>query len=166
MADIEMMSDLLIGLQHGPQGGSGKIIDQYYELYEQYEEEFADQSRITKLFATTLETVQNLFPKISDSGRWGNRADFYSLFIALGNALEHHTLLRKSTKPLADKLIEFGEEVDQRLKSPNAKTSDESRTYARAIEKGSNDKARRTDRHESLTAIIEPFLEQNKKKKK
>ena len=40
MADIEMMSDLIIGLLHGPQGGSARIIDGYYEQYEQYEDEF------------------------------------------------------------------------------------------------------------------------------
>jgi hypothetical protein len=162
MADIEMMSDLLIGLQHGPQGGSGKIIDDYYEQYEQYEEEFPDQSRITKLFENTLTTIQRLFPQLSDAGRWGNRADFYSLFTALGNSIEHRKLLRKSEKQLAEKFVEFGQEVDGRLKAPTARTSEASRTYARAIEKGSNDKARRMDRYESLISIIEPFLEKKK----
>jgi hypothetical protein len=162
MADIEMMSDLLIGLQHQPQGGSGKVIDEYYEQYEQYDDEFPDQSRITKLFEDTLAIIQRLFPQISDAGRWGNRADFYSLFTALGNSVEHRRLLRKSEKQLAARLIEFGEEVDERLKKPTAKTSKASQTYARAIEKGSNDKARRMDRYESLLEIIEPFLEKKK----
>jgi hypothetical protein len=162
MADIEMMSDLLIGLQHGPQGGSGKIIDDYYEQYEQYEDEFPDQSRITKLFEDTLALVQRLFPQIVDAGRWGNRADFYSLFTTLGNSVEHRKLLRKSEKQLAARLMEFGEKVDQRLKKPTTKTSTAVRKYARAIEKGSNDKARRMDRFESLLEIIEPFLENKK----
>jgi hypothetical protein len=55
-------------------------------------------------------------------------------------------------------LVEFAEEVDQRLEKPTAKTSDESKVYARAIEKGSNDKARRQDRHEALLAIMQPYL--------
>ncbi len=163
MADIEMMSDLLIGLLHGPQGGSPKVIDQYYEHYEPYEDEFPEQTRIERLFSKTLSTIKLLFPKISDVPRWGNRADFYSLFIALGSLLESGNLLRKSEKPLADELIEFGEEVDKRLKKPTAATREAAKQYARAIEKGSNDKARRTDRHEALLETIEPFFERKKK---
>lgn len=162
MADIEMVSDLLIGVLHGPQGGSAKIIDGYYEEYEQYEDEFPDQARVTKLFGKTLDTIKRLFPNISETPRWGNRADFYSLFTALDNLIDHRTLLRKSEKRLAEKLNEFAEEVDLRLRKPSAGTSKAVRDYARAIEKGSNDKARRMDRHEAVIEIIEPFLEQNK----
>lgn len=163
MADIEMMSDLLVGLLHGPQGGSAKIIDQYYEEYEQFEDEFPEQNRTKRQFAKTLDTIKRLFPTIEDVPRWGNRADFYSLFTALGNFLQDRDLLRKSEKTLAEKLVHFAEEVDQRLKKPTASTSQASRRYARAIEKGSNDKARRMDRHEALQEIIEPLLEGKKK---
>lgn len=162
MADIEMMSELLIGLLHGPQGGSAKIIDQYYEQYEQYEDEFPEQNRIKRQFAKTLDTVKRLFPEIADVPRWGNRADYYSLFVAIGNLLRDHDLPRGSEKALVERLIEFAEEVDQRLEKPTAKTSGLSKKYARAIEKGSNDKARRMDRHEALAEIIKPFL-RNKK---
>jgi hypothetical protein len=154
MADIEMMSDLLIGLLHGPQGGSAKIIDGYYEQYEQYEDELPEQIKTKRRFAKTLEAIKSLFPGIAEVPRWGNRADFYSLFVALGNS----DLTRLSVKPLSAKLVEFAEEVDQRLEKPTAKTSDESKVYARAIEKGSNDKARRQDRHEALLAIMQPYL--------
>lgn len=163
MADIEMMSDLLIGLLHGPQGGSPKVIDQYYEEYEPYEEEFPEQTRIERLFTKTLQKIKRLFPKIGDVPRWGNRADFYSLFVALGALLETADLLRKSEKPLADALIQFANDVDKRLKKPTAATSKASKKYARAIEKGSNDKARRTDRNEALVEVIEPFFEGKKK---
>ena len=75
MADIEMMSDLLIGSIHGPQGGSAKIIDQYYEEYEVYEDEFPEQDRVRRQFGKTLGTIERLFPSIADVPRWGNRAD-------------------------------------------------------------------------------------------
>jgi Protein of unknown function DUF262 len=163
MADIEMMSDLLIALMHGPQGGSPKIIDDYYEHYEQYEDEFPEQTRIERLFAKTLTTIKRLFPKISDTPRWGNRADFYSLFVALGSLLEGGNVLRKSEKPLADALTEFADEIDKRLKKPTTAVSKPAKKYTRAIEKGSNDKARRADRHEALLEIIEPFFESKKK---
>jgi hypothetical protein len=161
MADIEMMSDLLIGLIHGPQGGSAKIIDDYYEQYEQYEEEIPEQNRIKRRFAKVLETIKRLFPEIEDS-RWGNRADFYTLFIALGTAFLQYHVPRGKEQKLAAKLLKFAEEVDERLEKPTAPTSDASRKYARAIEKGSNDKARRTDRQEALIEVITPFLGKSK----
>jgi len=162
MADIEMMSDLLVGLMHGPQGGSAKIIDEYYETYEPFEDVFPDQNRIKRLFDKTLETVKRLFPEISDTSRWGNRADYYSLFVALGISLIDHDLPRKSERALSRKMIEFAGEVDRRLEKAAADTSEASRKYARAIEKGSNDKARRTDRHEALLEIIQRFLKAKK----
>lgn len=162
MADIEMMSELLIGLLHGPQGGSAKIIDQYYEQYEPYEDEFPEQNRIKRQFARTLDTIRRLFPALPDVPRWANRADFYSLFVALGNLLQSQALPRKSEKALANKLIEFAEEVSLRLEKPAANTSEVSKRYARAVEKGVNDKARRTDRHEALIELISPFLRKKK----
>lgn len=163
MTDIEMMSDLLIGILHGPQGGSAKIIDQYYELYEQYEDEFPEQNRTKRQFVKALDTIKHLFPAIADMPRWGNRADFYSLFTVFGNLLREYDLPSKSEKAVAEKLVQFAEEVDKRLEKPTAKTSQGSKKYARAIEKGSNDKARRMDRHEALVEIIEPLLERKKK---
>jgi hypothetical protein len=162
MADIEMMSDLLIGLLHGPQGGSAKIIDQYYEQYEPFEDEFPDEQKVKRLFARSLEAVKHLFPDIDDVPRWGNRADFYSLFVALGNLFQSHELQHPSEKGLRSKLLDFAEDVNQRLENPVAKTSLLAQQYARAIEKGSNDKARRMDRHEALIQIMKPFLKEKK----
>jgi hypothetical protein len=162
MADIEMMSDLLIGLLHGPQGGSAKIIDQYYEQYEPFEEEFPEQNRIKRIFTKDLETIERLFPAIGDVPRWSNRADFYSLFIALGHLLQHYDLPRTAEKKLREQLCSFAEDVNKRLGNPDVRTTAGSAAYARAIEKGSNDKARRADRHESLLGVIQPFLSEKK----
>jgi len=156
MGDIEMMSDLLIGLIHGPQGGSAKIIDQYYEQYEQYEDEIPGQAKLTNLFDRTLKAIETIFPDLSEVPRWGNRADFYSLFQALGSKLSTSEL-KSTTKAFAKKLVEFAESVDESLEDPTAGTL-QAKRYARAIEKGSNDKARRADRHEVLLKVIEPYL--------
>lgn len=158
MSDIEMMSDLLIGLLHGPQGGSSKIIDSYYEQYEQFEDEFPEENRVRRAFAKSLDTIKQLFPDISETTRWGNRADFYSLFVALGNLLQNKTLPRSSENQLRDKLVEFAKAIDKQLENPRGKSGGPAGRYARAIEKGSNDKARRADRHEALIEIITPFL--------
>jgi len=162
MSDIEMMSDLLIGLLHGPQGGSAKVIDTYYEQYEQFDDEFPEENRVKRTFVMTLDLLKQLFPNIADIPRWGNRADYYSLFVAFGNLLSAYSLPEKNEKPLREKLVEFAKEVDQRLEDPTARTSEPSKTYARAIEKGSNDKARRVDRHEALCGIIQPLLKEKR----
>jgi len=162
MADIEMMSDLLIGVLHGPQGGSARIIDQYYELYEQYEDELPRQAKLKRRFIDTKETIDRLFPEISDVPRWGSRADYYSLFVGLASLLKDYEIPKTSEKRLVNELIEFAREVDKRVENPMAATSAPSKEYARAVEKGSNDKARRTDRHEALVKIMEPFLKKTK----
>jgi hypothetical protein len=159
MGDIEMMSDLLIGLIHGPQGGSARIIDQYYEQYEQYEDEIPGQAKLESLFDRTLKAIEDIFPDISAVPRWGNRADFYTLFQALGSQLNTHDL-KATKKPLAKALTDFAEAVDKSLASPPTAVSAAAKKYARAIEKGSNDRARRADRHEALVEIIKPFLKE------
>ncbi len=40
MKDIEFASELLIGVIHGPQGGSAKKIDEFYRQYEEFDDEF------------------------------------------------------------------------------------------------------------------------------
>jgi hypothetical protein len=162
MADIEMMSDLIIGVLHGPQGGSARIIDQYYDQYEQYEDELPGQARLRRQFIDTKEAISRLFPAIFRIPRWGNRADYYSLFVALASLLKDHEILKTSEKRLASNLVEFATQVDKRLEEPTAATSAPSKKYARAIEKGSNDRARRTDRHEALVKVVEPFLKKQK----
>jgi hypothetical protein len=156
MGDIEMMSDLLIGLLHGPQGGSAKIIDQYYEQYEQYEDEIPGQAKLESLFDKTLNAIESIFPDLAKPPRWGNRADFYSLFQALGAMLRTHDLKNRK-KALAVELTEFAESVDASLENASVGTP-RVKKYARAIEKGVNDKARRSDRHDALTALLGPFI--------
>lgn len=80
--------------------------------------------------------------------------------MAIGNLLSDHDLPRKSEKPLARTLIDFAKEVDRLLENPTAQASALSKKYARAIEKGSNEKARRTDRHETLLEQIESFFKE------
>ena len=82
--------------------------------------------------------------------------------MTVGNLLRDHDLPTGSEKSLAKKLVEFAQEVDQQLEKPSAATGAPSKKYARAIEKGSNDRARRQDRYEALSAIIEPFLRDKK----
>ena len=156
MGDVEYMSDLLIGLIHGPQGGSAKILDDYYEMYEPNEDEIPGQAKLKHQFDQTLLAIKSIFPEISDTDRWSNRADFYSLFVALGSLLDKMTLSKP--KAARNALEKFATEVSANIENPNSSASSAVRKYARAIEKGSNDKARRLARHEVLLKLVTPFL--------
>jgi hypothetical protein len=149
MGDVEFVSELLIGVMHGPQGGSAAIIDQYYAEYEDYEDEFPQQRSTVKSFQKTIEFTQTLLPDIK-STRWGNKTDFYSLFVALAADpafTKASAIKRKRMRVMLDK---FETEIDRRLKDEDAQVSREAVEYVRAVEKGANDKPRRGSRHNVL----------------
>jgi hypothetical protein len=73
--DVEFVSELLIGVLHGPQGGSSRDIDEYYTQYEDFEDEFPGQRQATRLFEKTLRTISEAFPDIKRD-RWCNKTDF------------------------------------------------------------------------------------------
>lgn len=155
MGDIEFVSELLIGAMHGPQGGSATTIDDYYVQFEDYEDEFPDQKRITKLFKETLELIGSLFSDISET-RWSNKTDFYSLFVATAALLRENK--PKSVSNLASKLTSFAKEVSLRLSDENSSVSADAVDYVRAVEKGANDKARRAARHVVLLKLMKDFF--------
>jgi hypothetical protein len=157
MMDIEFMSELLIGVMHGPQGGSARIIDEYYRIYEDYEDQFPDQQRTQKLFEETLKTVQTLLPDIK-STRWGNKTDFYTLFVALASLVRSSQPRQKSVKEVRRSLDRFAEQIDLRLANEDAKVPKAAVEYVRAVEKGANDKKRRADRQAALSEVIEVYF--------
>lgn len=162
LGDVDFVSQLLIGIIHGPEGGSASIVDEYYRTYEDYDvdEGIPNQRRIRKLFDGTLAYVQELFPDLkADESRWGNRADFYSLFVALAEVGRAHEFPRaRHTGALRSALGKFAKDVDRRLTNENVRVTADVVDYVRAIEKGVNDKARRADRHRVLLTLIEDIL--------
>jgi len=157
MNDIEFVSELLIGVLHGPQGGSGKVIDEYYKQYEDYDEEFPEQRSATKLFNQTLQTVQAVLPSIKET-RWSNKTDFYTLFLVVAALLRRGKLRKQNFMPLRKRLGEFADEVNRRLSDGRASVTDSAVRYVRAVEKAANDKRRRADRHEALMGVIKEIL--------
>ena len=159
LGDVDFVSQLLIGVIHGPEGGSASLVDEYYRMYEDYDidEGIPDQRRTRKLFEQTLKLVQQLFPNVQGSEiRWGNKADFYSLFVALAGILREHDARKdKEITGLRVALEKFSRDVDRRLSNENAKVAANVVEYVRAVEKGVNDKARRADRHRILVGLIE-----------
>jgi Protein of unknown function DUF262 len=152
MADIEFVSELLIGVLHGPQGGSDTIVDDYYTTYEDFEGEFPEQRRAEALFAEALMLIQRLFPDIK-THRWSNKTDFYSLFVTIAH-LTRNLRLRAKISRLRRSLINFAKTVEARLADENFSAPPEVKQYARAVQRGANDKARRAERHDALMTVI------------
>jgi len=157
MGDVEFISELLIGVMHGPQAGSAAKIDDYYRQYEDYEDEFPNQRRYVKIFTETLRTIQVILPEIKES-RWGNKTDFYSLFVAVAQLLKNASITISKSSAVKKVLLAFGTEIDSRLADEKAKVGDEAIGYVRAVEKGANDKPRRAARHAILVNLLDPFF--------
>jgi hypothetical protein len=153
MLDVEFMSELLIGVMHGPQGGSAKIIDEYYKQYEDYEDEFPEQQRVERSFSEVLTKIQLIFPEIKVT-RWGNKTDFYTLFVTLASLLRTSELPQKKVREIRKALDGFAKEIDRRLADEEATVSRSAIDYVRAVEKGANDKKRRADRQAALIEVI------------
>jgi Protein of unknown function DUF262 len=153
MGDVEFMSELLIGVMHGPQSGSARTVDSYYETYEDYEDEFPGQKDTMKSFAACLDAVQTLFPDIKAT-RWSNKGDFYSLFVALAAVLRDSPGKRLPTTRWRKALNSFADEINRRRADEKAKVAKGVQSYVRAIERGANDKPRRAARHQALVDIL------------
>ncbi len=162
MGDVEFVSELLIGVLHGPQGGSERIIDEYYKQYEDYEDEFPEQRRAHKLFEDTLATIQQILPDIKET-RWSNKTDFYTFFVTLASLLRTHELPKANTAKVKRSIVGFEKEIDRRLGDEEANVSKIAVDYVRAVEKGANDKKRRVDRQMALMNIVRGAFKEKRK---
>jgi hypothetical protein len=164
MGDFEFVSELVIGVLHGPQAGSAAVIDEYYYTYEDYDDEFPEQRRAKKSFEKTLELIKKLFPDIKET-RWGNKTDFYTLFVGLATLLKSHDLSLGNHSKVVTALNKFADEVNLRLSNERTKVRVNAVAYVRAVEKGANDKARRAERHKALLNVITEFFTAKKARK-
>jgi hypothetical protein len=157
MVDLQFVSELLIGVMHGPQGGSARIVDEYYENYEDFEQEFPSQKRSRSRFDATLTEIKKLLPRLKET-RWSNLADFYSLFVATAALLREHDLTRAQERALTPRLMDFAASVDVKLDDPDAAVSRNVSLYSNNVQRGANDKARRGERHRAVVAEMEDAL--------
>ena len=155
MRDIEFVSDLLIGVLHGPQSGNSKTLDDYYALYEDYEREFPEQRNCRRRFYGAFELVQEIFPDIR-STRWSNKTDFYSLFVATAHLLRDHILLGDGVERVHQVLDEFATQIVKYQEDENADVRQEVVDYVQATRRGTSDQHRRGVRHQVLLDLISP----------
>ncbi len=162
MGDVEFVSELLIGVLHGPQSGKASTINEYYRQYEDYEDEYPGQTKAEDLFEGSLILIQQLLPDISEH-RWGNKTDFYTLFVAIASLMPSHEAPKGSgIKVLRSALLKFGGEVDRRLKDESISVNKDVIDYVRAVEKGANEKPRRAERHRVVEKLIKPCFKPKK----
>lgn len=157
MADIEFVAELLIGVIHGPQGGSAAIIDDYYQQYEDFEDEFPEQKQTARIFGETLRLVKALFPDIKMS-RWSNKTDFYTLFVAAASLLRSGSVSAANQAAMKRALDRFERDVEKRIQDDSVPVSASVIDYVRAASKGANDKSRRGTRHQALLPIVSRFF--------
>ena len=157
MRDIEFVSDLLIGVLHGPQAGNAKTLDQYYAIYEDYEPMFPKQRNCRMRFNCAFELIQEILPDIRRT-RWANKTDFYSLFVALAHLRRSKILPGDEYEELRETLDDFEADVQKYLDNSRRPVSDEVSDYVEAVRRGSSDRSRRGVRHQALLKILMPHF--------
>lgn len=158
MKDIEFVSELLIGVIHGPQAGSPAAITEYFIQFEDYEDEFPNQKAISDRFLKTKKLIDEIFGSSHWSRFRSNRTDFYSLFVALAVVSIENVIAKASVNKLRAVLLQFETQVDKRLADEKSVVSTDVIDYVRAVEKGANDRKRRSDRHSVLLKLLKPFF--------
>lgn len=159
MRDLDFTSNLLIGVIHGPQGGSQKIVDDYYAQYEDYDDEFPGERGAKALFKKTLRTIRQVL-RDARTTRWRNKTDFYTLFVAVAGLLREGEFSPRKLSALRSALARFEKEINARLADENAEVGERAVRYVRAVEKGANDKKRRANRNEEIRQIIGRYFVQ------
>ena len=155
MRDIEFVSDLLIGVMHGPRSGSPKTLDDYYAAFEDYEPELPGELETKLRFSRALELIREIFPKLK-STRWANRSDFYSLFVAMAHLLRDQVLFSDGIAEAHNVLTGFEAKVKAYQDEEEVLAEGEVEDYVDAIRRGSTDQHRRGVRHQVLISIMSP----------
>ena len=163
MRDIEFISDLLIGVLDGPQGGSAKTLDNYYAVFEDCEREFPGQRECRRRFTLTLDVIQDLLPSIRLT-RWSNKTDFYSLFVGLAHFLRTHVLPHDRIEDLSNALSLFEEEIRHYQEDEDEQARQVVVAYVGAMRRGSSDQHRRGVRHRAIVEVLEPFFERRRRR--
>jgi len=161
MADLEFVSDLIVGMSYGPQGGDPRTLDKYWAMYDLYETEIPDQAAVKRKFRRTRDSIERIVGDLR-STRWHNKSDFYSLFVALAALADGRVLGDSEIKALQHLVKRFTSQVEKRIADENARVSAEARAYVAAVRLGSSEKSRRVDRHEALVVTLKRALRSQK----
>ncbi|HTL40769.1 MAG TPA: DUF262 domain-containing protein [Pseudolysinimonas sp.] len=155
MSDVEFVAELMIGTMHGPQGGQASIIDSYYQEYEDFEDEFPKERTVRKYLLKAITMTTALVPDLRTT-RWSNKSDFYSLVVAIADALQSGRFDETKVRAAKSRLTDFTADVNRRVEDDEAEVPPGPLDYARNVIRGANDKARRAARHAALLKVLRP----------
>lgn len=160
MKDIELVSELLIGILHGPQDGNSKVIDEYYKQYEIYDEEFPEQRTVTKLFRAILDLIEKILPDIKKT-KWSNKLYFYSLFVALGYLFNNFKLTVNQYSEIRKTLDKIDSGVSKIHEDKDAKVEKNIKEFYLATRENVSSKQKRGVRHEVLVKYLKKHFQIN-----
>jgi len=160
MKDIEFISELIIGILDGPQGGSTAVLDKYFEQFDDFDDEFPRQNEAEHIYNLALPFIKLVLPDLKNA-RWRNRADFYSLFVAISALMKEGEPKKSKTTEMKRTIHQLGEDIKLRFGDPRAKVDSDVNKYVKAIEKRVNDKNNRLERHKVLVNRLSGFFKIN-----
>lgn len=154
MKDTELVAQLLLLVENGPESFSQDDLDQ---AYSDRDTEWEDEAEIRSRFTRAVHYLRDLFSASALS--WGvpparrlrNQADFYSLF---GAALSLYAQGKLPTaREAAKRLKKFLEVV---YDEPSRLKDEDARRYYEAARSASNDLRQRNTRINTLCKVIAP----------
>jgi hypothetical protein len=150
MLDVEYISELAVGVLHGPQNKKNSL-DRWYKVYEA---EFPDRHLIEEVFSSVLGELGQVLPDMRHT-RWRRSSDFYTLFLVFANHIEDLPLNREERDLAQEKLTSFGEDVTTFLAADNpGKANATVAKYGKAVARAATDLANRTERAKQLEAVL------------
>lgn len=155
MLDVEYISELTIAMLHGLQNKK-QHLDRYYEIYE---ENFEQKAYVFDTFNSVLNEITKILPEISTT-RWSKKTDFYSLFLLLAKHSSMIPFSKDQRIIVRNKLIEFGDEIDEYLKTEtvkNGKFSNLAVNYSSGM-RATTDLGSRKRREEALFLLLSDVL--------
>jgi hypothetical protein len=155
MTDVEFISDLFVSLMHGIQDKT-KELDKYYNMYEtSLPEKVKWQARFLRI----RELIMAILPDLRNT-RWHYKSDFYTLFIAINEALEAGDIPQRNYGRLGTALVSFANKITHAISKESSRgvVLREYLNYASAATKSTTDKNRRATRHKYVLAIISKYI--------
>jgi hypothetical protein len=156
MLDVEYISELAVGVLHGPQDKKKKLDD----YYQRYETTFEEKDIVRETFQKTTAEISVVLNVRGT--RWRRKSDFYSLFLVMAAHSSVFPLSRDARTRAANDLNAFADRVTEFLKIDleNADAVEQwPRNVARygiAVERAASDLASRRARQEVLEELLAP----------
>lgn len=161
MLDVEFISEVAVGILHGPQNKKSSL-DKWYKTYET---RFDEAKKLRETFRVTIAEVEKVLPALRET-RWRKRSDFYSLFLCLAAHEEEFPLSTVKRVKAGRALQRLGEQVDSVIAARSSSNKPVSKgiprhasKYAAAVEKAASDLGSRKARAEVIEKVLSGILE-------